>query len=377
MRAMLRALGLATALGVVAIVLLALSVALVEPRAPTTLPPQNSVLDMHAHTAGLGEGCAGCFVSDDLVASYKFAFYLRAFGTDAREMAAHGDTITALRLRDLIRESRYVERAVLLALDGVIGADGALDRAVTQVYVPNDYIAGLARQHPEFAFGASINPYREDALARLDRAVADGAVLVKWIPAIMHIDPADPALDAFYARLVALDLPLLVHVGDENAFHHADNRLGDPRRLARPLAAGVRVIAAHVATTGENGGEGNFERLLPMVARHPNLFTEESSLTQVNKLGFLPRALERPALVAKLMHGSDWPLQFFPLVWAWWQLGRAPLAELRYAAMLDNPLDRDIAIKAALGVPPAVFTRAAAVLARPGRRAALPGAMGE
>jgi len=377
MRAVLRALGLLAALGVLAIALLAVAIAFVEPRAPATLPPQKSVLDMHAHTAGLGEGCAGCFVSDDLVASYKFAFYLRAFGTDAQEMAVHGDTITALRLRDLIRDSRYVERAVLLALDGVIGADGTLDRAATQVYVPNDYIAGLAAQHDEFAFGASINPYREDAIARLERAAADGAVLVKWIPAIMHIDPADPVLDAFYARLAALELPLLVHVGDENAFHDAANQLGDPRRLARPLAAGVRVIAAHVATTGENAGEGNFERLLPMFARHPKLYTEESSLTQVNKLGYLPRALERPELVPRLMHGSDWPLQFFPLVWAWWQLGRAPLAELRYAALLDNPLDRDIAIKAALGVPRAVFTRATVLLARPDRRAQRPDGAGE
>ncbi|MEQ8662073.1 MAG: amidohydrolase family protein [Gammaproteobacteria bacterium] len=215
-----------------------------------------------------------------------------------------------------------------------------------------------------------MNPYRPDALARLDAAAADGAVLLKWIPAIMDIDPADPALDAFYARLVALGLPLLVHVGDENAFHHADNRLGDPRRLTRALEAGVRVIAAHVATTGTNGGEENFARLLPMFARYPNLYTEQSSLTQINKLGYLGRALAEPALVTRLLHGSDWPLQFFPLVWAWWQLGRAPIAELRYAAALANPLDRDIAIKAALGVPRAAFTRAAALLARDNRPAA-------
>ncbi|MGE0484381.1 MAG: amidohydrolase family protein [Gammaproteobacteria bacterium] len=335
---------------------------LLPARPPANLPPPDSVLDMHTHVAALGQGCASCFVSSDLTDSYKFAWYLRAFGTDAREMTARGDIAVAEHLRDHVRNSRFVARAVVLALDGVVDDDGALDREQTQIYVANDYVRDLARQFPEFVYGASINPYRRDALARLDAAKRDGAVLVKWIPAIMRIDPADPALDAFYDRLVALDIPLLVHVGDENAFHHADNALGDPVRLARPLERGVRVIAAHLATTGDNGGEENFTRLLPMFARYPRLLSEESSLTQLNKLGYLTRGLAHPGIAARLLHGSDWPLQFFPLVWAWWQAPRAPWAELRYAAGLADPLDRDIAIKAALGVPAAVFTRTATVL---------------
>jgi hypothetical protein len=336
--------------------------ALLPARPPANLPPPGTVLDMHTHVAALGQGCDSCFVSSDLTDSYKFSWYLRAFGTDAREMAERGDVAVAEHLRDHVRSSRFVARAVVLALDGVIGADGEIDRAATQIYVANDYVRDLARRFPEFVYGASINPYRHDALARLDAAKRDGAALVKWIPAIMHIDPADPALDAFYDRLVALDLPLLVHVGDENAFHHADNALGDPARLVRPLERGVTVIAAHLATTGENGGEENFTRLLPMFARYPRLLAEESSLTQLNKLGYLTRGLAHPGVAERLLHGSDWPLQFFPLVWAWWQAPRAPWAELRYATSLDDPLDRDIAIKAALGVPTAVFTRTAAVL---------------
>ncbi|MCB1748988.1 MAG: amidohydrolase family protein [Gammaproteobacteria bacterium] len=331
-------------------------------RPPVNLPPPGTVLDMHTHVAALGRGCAGCFVAPELTDSYKFSWYLRAFGTDAHEMAARGDVAVAEHLREQVRNSRFVARAVVLALDGVIDDRGELDRAHTQIYVTNDYVRDLARRFPEFVYGASINPYRRDALARLDQAKRDGAVLVKWIPAIMRIDPADPALDAFYERLVALDLPLLIHVGDENAFHHADNALGDPARLLRPLEHGVRVIAAHLATTGDNGGEENFTRLLPLFARYPRLLSEESSLTQVNKLGYLTRGLAHGGVAERLLHGSDWPLQFFPLVWAWWQAPRAPWAELRYAAGLDSPLDRDIAIKAALGTPVAVFTRTASVL---------------
>jgi predicted TIM-barrel fold metal-dependent hydrolase len=334
-----------------------LALSLIQPVAPPDLPPDKQVIDMHVHVAGLGQGCDNCFVSPEIQDSYKFAWYLRAFGTSARDMHAHGDGVVVERLREYIRSSRWVAQVVVLALDGVINADGELDRDATQVYVPNDYVAELAAGDSALLFGASINPYRTDAVERLQHASDNGAVLVKWIPAIMAIDPADPRLDRFYARLAALGLPLLVHVGDENAFHHADNRLGDPLRLKRPLDLGVTVIAAHIATTGDSEGVENFERLLTMFADHPNLYTEISSLTQINKLGYLKRALAVSGLDQRMLYGSDWPLQFFPLVWAGWHTGSAPVAQLRFAAQLDNPFDRDIALKSALGVPASVFTR--------------------
>jgi hypothetical protein len=330
-------------------------------RAPPDLPADKSVIDVHAHVAGLGRGCDDCFVAPSLRDSYKFGWYLRAFGTSAEEMEAQGDAVVVARLRAHIQTSRWVSSAVLLALDGVIDAQGQLDLNQTQVYIPNAYILELSKQK-EFLFGASINPYRSDALQCLRRVAAEGAVLMKWIPAIMHIDPADPRLDEFYSELVKLEMPLLVHVGDQNAFHHAHNALGDPVRLRRPLDLGVKVIAAHIATTGENDGEENFTRLLSMFADYPNLYTEISSLTQVNKLGYLKRALSHGKLDTRMLHGSDWPLQFFPLVWAGWHVRSAPFAELRYAASLDNPLDQDIALKSALGVPAAVFERSATYL---------------
>lgn len=343
--------------------LLGASIAFTAPRAPGNLPAVNSVVDIHTHVAGLGRGCEGCYVNPALAGSYKFDWYLAAFGTDALEIAERGDPVVAEQLAARVQASRWVRQAVVLALDGVVGPDGLIDREATQLIVPNSYVRQLAATHPEFLYGASINPYRRDAEALLDEAARDGAVLVKWIPAIMHIDPDDPALDGFYERLVALDMPLLVHVGDENAFHHADNRYGDPRRLRRPLELGVRVIAAHLATTGSHDGVESFDLLLPMFERHARLYSEQSSLTQINKLGYLVNALEYPGVSERLAHGSDWPLQFFPLVWAYWHVGRAPLAELKYAATRDNPFDRDIALKAALGVPTSVFNRTPAVLA--------------
>jgi hypothetical protein len=319
-------------------------------------------VDMHVHVGCLGFHASGCFVAEELRRSPKFRFYLRALGVTEEELRAKGDRLVIERLSARIAASETIRLAVVLALDGVIDADGELDRGRTQVYVPNEY---LARELPAFGnlrFGASINPYRRDAIERLEWAKREGAVLVKWIPAIMDIDPADERIIPFYDKLVELDLPLLTHAGQERAFSFANDLLGDPRRLALPLARGVTVIAAHIATTGRNEGEENFERILPMFREHPKLYADISSLTQINKLGYLRRALEEEGLVGRLLYGSDWPLQFFPLVSPWYQLRELRMREIRAIQAIENPWDRDVALKRAMGVPEEVFARSALLL---------------
>lgn len=332
---------------------------------PGELGFSKSIIDMHVHTAGIGAGDSGCFVSSELRDGYKFKWYLRAFGVDEEALLRHGDRLVLERISARVSKSSSVAKVVILAMDGVIDAQGKLDRARTQVYVPNAFVASEVAAYDNLLFGASVNPYRPDALQRLVEAKAAGAVLVKWIPAIMAIDPADVKITEFYTTMLALDLPLLVHVGQERSFGNAQDEFGDPARLKLALDLGVTVIAAHIATTGKNEGEGNFERLLPMFERYPNLYTEISSLTQINKLGFLTRALAIPGISDRMIYGSDWPLQFFPLVSPWYQVGRAPLADLREVSRIENQWDRDVALKRAMGVPRGVFERTKRLLQIP------------
>ena len=67
------------------------------------------------------------------------------------------------------------------------------------------------------------------------------------------MDPAAELCDPFYERMAALGLPLLVHCGSEHAVGGARTQeLGNPLRLRRALEAGVRVIVAHCASTGDD-----------------------------------------------------------------------------------------------------------------------------
>ena len=321
-----------------------------------------SYLDLHVHVAGLGLRGSGCFVSEEMRQNIRFPFFLWAMGTSIEQLETHGDAILIKRLSQRLADSKRVSRAVILAMDGVVDQNGELNRTLTQVYIPNDFVATQTAKYNNLLFGASINPLRHDALTRLDAVHSQGAVLIKWIPAMMHIDPSDKRIIPFYRRLVELQLPLLSHAGQERSFPGARDEFGDPEKLSLPLDLGVTVIVAHLATTGEYEQQASFERLLPMFERYPNLYSEISSLTQINKLGYLVEALKTPGIKQRLLYGSDWPLQFYPLIHPLYHLPHIGIGEARAISNLDNAWDRDVAIKEALGVNEEIFLRSEKLL---------------
>lgn len=314
------------------------------------------IIDFHAHVAGLGYRSSGCFISDEMRNNFRFKFYLMAMGTSLKELEREGDQVVFKKISEAVAQSKVVDKTVILSLDGVIDEDGELDKARTQIYVPNEYVYTQTQRYPNLLYAASINPYRKDAIERLVQAKVQGAVLVKWIPSIMYIDPADPAIIPFYTKMAELNMPLLTHTGMEKAFSHAKDELADPRRLALPLSLGVNVIAAHIATTGESDGEENFERILPMFKEYPNLYGDISSLTQINKLGYVKKVLAHPELEGRLIYGTDWPLQFFPLISPWYHLDELKISEAFATSRIKNQWDRDVALKIGMGLDKAVFS---------------------
>ncbi len=335
------------------------------PVSPALLTKSEPYADMHVHTAGIGAGDSKAFISQELIDSYKFKFYLQAFDVTQEELVEKGDALVLERLSKKITDSKQVNRAVVLAMDGVINDLGGLDHAKTVVYVPNDFVAEETAKYDNLLFGASVNPYRPDAIRHLVRAKRQGAVLVKWIPSIMLIDPSDKALTSFYLALIELDLPLLSHAGQEGSFLESKDELNDPLRLELPLRLGVKVIAAHISSKGTVDGVDNFHRILPLFRKYENLYADISALTQVNRLGYLKKALGLGYLKGRLIYGSDWPLQFFPLVSPWYHFPAVRLADMRFVSKQSNLWDRDVLLKKALGVTEDIFRANELVLKLP------------
>ncbi|MCH9698767.1 MAG: amidohydrolase family protein [Gammaproteobacteria bacterium] len=328
---------------------------------PSPLPTQK-IVDMHVHVAGIGADNSGCFVSDSIRNSFKFDYYLNAFQVTREELEQNGDQVIFEKLSKTVADSSHIDAAVVLALDGVIDSNGQLDLSQSEVVIPNRFVADNVVNYDNLLFGASINPYRKDAIQRLEQVKLQGARLIKWIPSIQMIDPSDPKITGFYRKMKELDLPLLTHTGQEKSFTRADDDLADPKRLVLPLSLGVKVIAAHIATTGETLGEDNMQRLLPMFEQYPNLYADISSLTQINKLGFLNRALVDPRVKGRLIYGSDFPLINMILVSPYYFPLNLTIAQMHSISSLDNVWDRDVALKQALGVNTEIFARSRELL---------------
>jgi predicted TIM-barrel fold metal-dependent hydrolase len=313
------------------------------------------ILDMHCHTAGTGAGGSGCFVSAELKAGYKFSIYLKAFNVTREELALHGDRLVIKRLSEELDRSKQVSDAIVLALDGVVDSSGQLDSAMTQVFIPNDFLARETAKYPNLHFGASINPYRPDAPERLSECADKGAQLVKWIPSIQYIDPSNSSIIGFYEKMKELNLPLLSHTGNERSFSHSEDKFCDPGLLKLPLSLGVTVIAAHVATTGHYEGQPSHERLISMFTAYPNLYADISSLTQINKKKYLDGILSKKDIHSRLIYGTDIPLINTVLVSPLYYPVKLPWKEIRRLRKIENMWDRDVELKRALGVPEEMF----------------------
>ncbi len=90
---------------------------------PTTKPTNlilacDTVIDIHCHTAGIGAGNSGCFISPELRKSWKYRVYLNSFGVQEHELLQYGDELVLERLSASLTASGKVDMAVVLAMDG-------------------------------------------------------------------------------------------------------------------------------------------------------------------------------------------------------------------------------------------------------------------
>ena len=282
------------------------------------------VWDVHCHVFGSGDSGSGLWFNPLMNHVWRTreylqrAFYLNAACVD--EASGQVDASFVERLLAQVGAMPPGFHALLFAFDWARDDTGTPVQERSTFYVPDDYVANLALRHPDrLAWAASIHPYDPRALDRLDAAVARGARAVKWLPTAQGMDPADARCDRFYARLAALQVPLITHGGDERAVRGIGEHLGNPLRLRRPLDAGVRVVVAHCASLGvgsdlDRDGAGtlsNFElfaRLMDEPQYRGRVFGDISAVTLGNRMHVLPVLLARRDWHDRLLNGSDYPL---------------------------------------------------------------------
>jgi hypothetical protein len=315
-------------------------------------------IDMHVHVVGNGSGGSGCWLHVTGWHRPLAALMLRQVGLPASAMRGDLEGLLVERLLNMVRGSS-LGAAVILAQDDVHDENGKVMPGVGSFYVPNDYVLGLARKHPEFLPAVSIHPARPDALEELDRCLAAGAVMMKCLPNCQNINCADRRLTKFWERMAEAKLPLLAHTGGEHTLPVVWREYSDPRILTLPLEIGVTVIAAHSATKSGFTDPEYFHIFAEMTRQFPNLYGDTSAFNVPLRGRHIRKCLAEP-LAARMLHGSDFPVPVNGL-WAWLR-GFLSWKDYRRAQRTDNILERDYQLKVAMGFKPECFTRISQLL---------------
>jgi uncharacterized protein len=330
------------------------------------------LVDHHVHIAGLGVGGTNAFVNPKML-SWRHPFHrlkLKVYMSSAGVAdEAKADPQAVARLTRLVASIKDHGKHRLLGFDKHYRSDGSVNLEKTEFYVPNEYVFDLAERHPDlFVPNISVNPYRPDAIAELEKWARRGARVVKWLPNAMGINPSDPKCDPFYEKMKELDLILLSHGGEEKAVEaEEDQKLGNPLLLRRALDHGVKVIVAHCAGLGTNEDldskdrklVDNFDLFLRLMdeKRYDGLvFGELSAMTQFNRSEKLRTMLAREDLHERIVNGSDYPLPAVNLL-----IRTRPLVKQGYINADEanslkeiydyNPLLFDLVLKRTLRLP--------------------------
>jgi uncharacterized protein len=322
-----------------------------DPRTPARI-------DMHVHMVGSGMAGSGGWLRLKGWHRWLGAFMLRQLGIPAEALTGDLEKLYAEHVLRLVRESSLGAIA-LLAHERVHDPDGTPRDDLGSMFVPNDVVLALAKDHPEFLAGVSIHPARHDALDELDRCIAQGAVLMKCLPNCQNIDMADARYIPFWRKMAAARLPLLAHTGGEHTVPVINAACADPKLLRTPLECGVTVIAAHCGTSSGFFDHDYFGDWLAMLREFPNLYGDISALVSLNRCAHLRDCLHEE-IAPRILHGSDFPVPV--LGYRLWVQGLLDRKTFRRLQTIDNPLERDWQFKRALGFSEDVLTRVSKLL---------------
>lgn len=335
--------------------------------------PDGLIVDHHAHLLGFGTSGSGIWVNPEMDSFFhpedktKLHVYVSASGIEDKDK---GDEQYLQRFLTLIGDLPYPSKTLLLALDKGYNEDGTENLDNTKVYVPNEYVVQVCEQNQRvFSPCISVHPYRKDAVAELEKWANRGVKVVKWIPNEMGIDASSRACEAFYEKMVELDMVLLTHAGDEDALKVVGlQHLGNPLLFIKPLDMGVKIIMAHCAGLGTNKAidredkhmEKNYKlflRLMDEPRYEGQLFGDISGLTQINRAGEPIKAiLERQDIHHRLINGTDYPLPAINAVISTKALAQMGYIENEHIEPLNeiytrNPLLFDFVLKRTLHHP--------------------------
>lgn len=294
---------------------------------------QQTYIDLHARMLALPNDRYDCLVSEELLQSREFKYWRKKLNADAYPPEQFGK-IYAEYMSETIQESRYVDRVVVCAEDGVYARDGEFQVARTRVRIPNKYVFSICRTHEGLVPGASVHPFRKDRRTELAQVAENGAVLVKLAPEREGYHLNEPALKEYYKLVGGLELPLLVDGGN-------------PEDLRNALELGLKVIWGPTASWTLTWDERRARQFIFLARTYPNLYWESSSLTLPGMARTALMLANYPETRARMYFSTGFPSPVFALNLA---LHVNPWNILRIMRT-RNPFDKQLFVLQGMGLP--------------------------
>ncbi|APJ02745.1 amidohydrolase family protein [Silvanigrella aquatica] len=304
------------------------------------------LIDFHVHLAGSGCNQSGIVLGSRFQKRPTFYFLKKSQKITADQMINDIDLLWIKRISNLVKESGTISKAVTLCFDAVYDEKGKIQLDLIQLYVPNEWGAEAVSQFPStLLHGASIHPYRQDALQELEKAAKRGAFLIKWLPSAMGIDPESNLCLPFFEALKHYKIPLLSHTDREYTFAEPRKdwlKFNHIQKLKKALELGVVVIAAHGGTPSQ------MTEAHELAGKFENFFLDTSGLfnpSRVRSSLQLFKNAQENILSHRLLFATDWPVPAFPL----FLIDKLGISSYKSISNIKNPFIKDLKIKELLG----------------------------
>ncbi|MCD8213553.1 MAG: amidohydrolase family protein [Campylobacter sp.] len=282
----------------------------------------------------------------------KFAikFFAKKFGLEPKELFKNPYESYVKALINNTKTSRYIDNIVIFGVDAKVNAQGEILHIDKTVCASNDDVLKIYETNKdEIIPFFSINPLRPNALDLIDYYYEKGFKGAKFLQNYWEVDTTQDRFTPYFEKLKKLNLPLIIHVGNENTIS-SKREFESIKMLFNPVQIGVNTICAHMAIRYDGAhpfhavsrnpkhfGDEYF-KLLELLERHANLYADISAILTPARARALRHLSGQGQIHGKLLYGSDFPVPY-SLILNSYDLKLKKRFELN---RIQNPFDRGV-----------------------------------
>jgi len=257
---------------------------------------------------------------DRIYDKIALSLFGKRFGISYKDVKENPYRAYTKALINNIKTSKYIKKIVLFGVDEKIDDEGNFVSKDATVCALNEEVLKLYQKNKEIIIPFfSVNPNRKDAIDLIKYYHDRGCKGAKFLQNYWGVDTNKKRYEKYFKTLSALNLPLIVHIGNESSIS-THKEMETLEMLKQPLECGVTTIAAHMGITyrgflkamsknPKNFGESYFE-LIKMLKTYPNLYADISALITPVRAKVLPHLSRQKDIFDKLLYATDFPVPF-------------------------------------------------------------------